>query len=147
MKRVIKTRKFVKLSKVIISLLMVGIALSCSNEFEAIEMNKNTMYIPNSGGSDTIKVLNYSKISLTGEAEVHLNDSVYWVSSVQNRQYQDQFEIDGDWFKVIVPYGNPNLIVASIEKGKLNTNDNLLIKVRISNTDVFGSIEIKSKKF
>ena len=136
-----------KLSKVIISLLMVGIALSCSNEFEAIEMNKNTMYIPNSGGSDTIRVLNYSKISLTGEAEVHLNDSVYWVSSVQNRQYQDQFEIDGDWFKVIVPYGNPSLIVASIEKGKLNTNDNLLIKVRISNTDVFGSIEIKSKKF
>ena len=84
MKRVIKTRKFVKLSKVIISLLMVGIALSCSNEFEAIEMNKNTMYIPNSGGSDTIRVLNCSKISLTGEAEVHLNDSVYWVSSVQN---------------------------------------------------------------
>ena len=123
----------------------MGAILSCSKEEEPIRLNKNTMYISNNGGSDTIMVLNYHQICLSGEAKVHLNDSVFWVRSEQNTQYQEQFEVEGGWFKIIVPYKTPNLIVASIEEGKLNPDDNVHIIVGISNADKFGRIEIKSK--
>ena len=61
------------------------------------------MYISNKGGSDTIRVLNYQRVSMSGEAEVHLNDSVFWVRAEQNAVFQDQFEIDGGWFQIVVP--------------------------------------------
>lgn len=127
-------------------MLLIGIIYSCSNEEEPIELDKATMYISNKGGSDTIRVLNYQRVSMSGEAEVHLNDSVFWVRAEQNTVFQDQFEIDGGWFQIVVPYKIPNRIVASVKDNKLAPNDKWSIKVSISNANVFRHIEIKSKE-
>lgn len=58
---------------------------SCSNEDsnDSIITDKDVMYISNSGGTDTIKVLNHHHMWLFSDTEVHLNDSTYWVSPIQ----------------------------------------------------------------
>ena len=134
-----------KIIKLLSFLLFAGIILSCSKDEESIRLSKDTMYISNSGGSDTIKVLNYKNVRLTGEAEVHMNDSIYWVSSYQSGLYQDMFSVDGDWFKITVPDKAPNMIVATVDGSKLNPNDKWSISMGIANADVYSRIEIKTK--
>ncbi len=90
------------------------------------------MYISNSGGTDTIKVQNHHYMWLISDAEVHLNDSTYWVSPIQNEVSPHQFEMDGKWFKVMIPHDNTSLIVATITENALASSDRWYIKVNIS---------------
>lgn len=90
------------------------------------------MYISNSGGSDTIKVQNHRHVWLISDAEVHFNDSTYWVSPIQNEVSPHQFEMDGKWFKVMIPHENTSLIVATITDNALASSDRWCIKINVS---------------
>ena len=95
---------------------VVMVLMACSNDdsSDSIITDKDVMYISNSGGTDTIKVLNHHHMWLISDAEVHFNDSTYWVSPIQNEVSPHQFEMDGKWFKIVIPNDNTNLIVASV---------------------------------
>ena len=128
---------------------VVMVLMACSNDdsSDSIITDKDVMYISNSGGTDTIKVLNHHHMWLISDAEVHFNDSTYWVSPIQNEVSPHQFEMDGKWFKIVIPNDNTNLIVASVTGNALASSDRWYIKINISaggESDKF--ILVKSKE-
>lgn len=129
------TRGHIYMKRVFLALCAVVLVLTaCSNDDsnDSIITDKDVMYISNSGGTDTIKVQNHHYMWLISDAEVHLNDSTYWVSPIQNEVSPHQFEMDGKWFKVMIPHDNTSLIVATITDNALASSDRWCIKINVS---------------
>jgi len=120
--------------KTAISLIaLLATTISCTKEskdgdWEQMKLSKNEIVIPAEGGTDSIKVKNYSS---------------WWISSVQlykNYYCDDYHSTKADWMEIVVPDDKRNWVYVTVCE---NTTDSLR-KANLVMTagDIFTDISI-----
>lgn len=108
-------------------------AISCTKEskdgdWDPMKLSKNEFVFPAEGGTDSIKVTNYSS---------------WWISSVQignNHYCNDLHSTKADWVEIVVPDDKRNWVYVTVGE---NTTDSLRKTYLVMTAgDIFKDISI-----
>ncbi|MBR3568386.1 MAG: BACON domain-containing protein [Salinivirgaceae bacterium] len=117
--------------KIAISLIaLFATAISCTKEskdgdWDPMKLSKNEIVFPAEGGTDSIKVKNYSS---------------WWISSVFVNNSDDFRSTKADWMEVVVPNDKRNWVFVTVSE---NTTDSIRqAYLEMTAGDIFKSIPI-----
>ena len=117
--------------KIAISLIaLFATAISCTKEskdgdWDPMKLSKNEIVFPAEGGTDSIKVKNYSS---------------WWISSVFVNNSDDFRSTKADWMEIVVPDDKRNWVYVTVGE---NTTDSLRKATLVMTAgDIFKSIPI-----
>lgn len=122
-------KKLIALSLIALSVTTTScVCKTDDGDWDPMKLSKNEIVFPAEGGTDSIKVTNYSS---------------WWISSVQigkNYYCDDSHSTKADWMEIVVPNDKRNWVYVTVGE---NTTDSLR-KANLVMTagDIFKSIPI-----
>lgn len=122
-------KKLIALSLIALSVTTTScVCKTDDGDWDPMKLSKNEIVFPAEGGTDSIKVTNYSS---------------WWISSVQigkNYYCDDSHSTKADWMEIVVPNDKRNWVFVTVSK---NTTDSLRKATLVMTAgDIFKDISI-----
>lgn len=122
-------KKLIALSLIALSVTTTScVCKTDDGDWDPMKLSKNEIVFPAEGGTDSIKVTNYSS---------------WWISSVQigkNYYCDDSHSTKADWMEIVVPNDKRNWVFVTVSE---NTTDSLRKATLVMTAgDIFKDISI-----